>query len=72
MGPSIQCATQSIDPLEVRVYRGQDGSFTLHENEGDAYSRESGQYSRITFTRSESAQQLTIGARTGSYDGMPA
>jgi alpha-D-xyloside xylohydrolase len=25
MGPNIQYATQSIDPLEIRVYKGQDG-----------------------------------------------
>ena len=71
MGPNIQYATQSIDPIEIRVYRGQDGSFALYEDQGDGYNYESGQYSVIPFTWSESAQQLTIGARTGSYTGMP-
>jgi alpha-D-xyloside xylohydrolase len=71
MGPNIQYATESIDPLEIRVYRGQDGSFTLYEDEGDTYAYESGQHSRITFTWSESSRKLTIGARTGTYTGMP-
>lgn len=71
MGPEIQYATESIDPLEIRVYKGQDGAFTLYEDEGDGYAYESGQSAQISFTWSESAQKLTIGARKGSYPGMP-
>ncbi len=72
MGPAIQYATQSIDPVEIRVYKGQDGSFTLYEDEGDTYNYETGKYALIPFTWNEASQQLTIGARTGSYAGMPA
>ncbi len=72
MGPMIQYATQSIDPVEIRVYRGRDGTFTLYEDQGDTYGYESGQYSTIPFTWNEATQQLTIGARSGSYTGMPA
>jgi len=72
MGPMIQYATQSIDPLEIRVYEGQDATFTLYEDEGDTYDYESGKYSTIAFSWSESAKKLTIGARAGSYPGMPA
>jgi alpha-D-xyloside xylohydrolase len=72
MGPKIQYATESIDPLEIRIYKGQDASFTLYEDEGDTYNYESGQYSQISFSWSETAQQLTVGARVGSYTGMPA
>jgi alpha-D-xyloside xylohydrolase len=71
MGPFIQYATESIDPLEIRVYRGVDGSFTLYEDEGDTYDYENGEYSLIPFTWNEATQELTIGARTGTYDGMP-
>ncbi|WP_437743598.1 TIM-barrel domain-containing protein [Sorangium sp. So ce1504] len=72
MGPSIQYATQSIDPLEIRIYTGQDGSFTIYEDEGDTYNYEEGQYSTIPLTWDDSAKALTIGARKGSYPGMPA
>ena len=71
MGPMIQYATQSIDPLEIRVYEGQDATFTLYEDEGDTYDYESGKYSTITFSWSDSAKKLTIGATAGSYPGMP-
>jgi TatA/E family protein of Tat protein translocase len=37
----------------------------------DTYNYETGKYSQITFGWSESTQQLTIGARSGSYTGMP-
>ncbi|MGK3962874.1 glycoside hydrolase family 31 protein [Sorangium sp. So ce118] len=72
MGPSIQYATQSIDPVEIRIYAGQDGSFTMYEDEGDSYDYEDGKYSIIPLTWDESDKKLTIGARTGSYSGMPA
>jgi alpha-D-xyloside xylohydrolase len=72
MGPAIQYATESVDPLEIRIYAGQDGSFTLYEDEGDGYAYETGACSQIQFTWTEATQQLTVGARTGSYTGMPA
>jgi alpha-D-xyloside xylohydrolase len=72
MGPMIQYATQSADPLEIRVYKGQSGTFTLYEDEGDTYNYETGQHAQIQFSWDDTAQQLTIGARTGSYTGMLA
>jgi alpha-D-xyloside xylohydrolase len=71
MGPNIEYATESIDPLEIRVYRGADGTFVLYEDAGDTYDYESGHYSLIPFAWNESAGQLTIGGRSGSYSGMP-
>jgi alpha-D-xyloside xylohydrolase len=71
-GPSIQYATQSVDPMEIRVYPGANGSFTLYEDEGDNYNYESGSYATIPFTWDDSAKKLTIGARQGSFTGMLA
>jgi alpha-D-xyloside xylohydrolase len=71
MGPNIQYATQSVDPLEIRVYPGRDASFAIYEDEGDTYNYENGQYSLIPLTWSDAAKTLTIGARSGSYTGMP-
>jgi alpha-D-xyloside xylohydrolase len=72
MGPNIQYATESIDPLEIRVYKGANGSFTLYEDEGDSYNYETGKYSTITFTWDDAGKKLSIGDRNGSYTGMPA
>jgi alpha-D-xyloside xylohydrolase len=72
MGPNIQYASESADPIEIRVYTGQDGAFTLYEDAGDTYGYEEGHYATIGFTWNDAQKQLTIGARSGSYDGMLA
>ena len=69
-GPAIQYATQTNDPVELRIYRGADGSFTLYEDENDNYDYESGSYATIPITWNEAMQTLTIGARQGSFHGM--
>jgi hypothetical protein len=72
MGPRIQYATQSVDPIELRVYPGADGSFTLYEDQGDSYAYETGSYATIPMTYSNSTGKITIGARSGSFTGMLA
>jgi alpha-D-xyloside xylohydrolase len=72
MGPFIQYAGQSVDPIEMRVYRGANGAFTLYDDEGDSYNYENGRYSEIPFEWNDATQQLTIAARKGSFKGMPA
>jgi alpha-D-xyloside xylohydrolase len=71
-GPDVQYATQSVDPIEIRVYRGANGSFTLYEDEGDNYNYETGAYATIPMTWNDATQTLTIGARQGSFPGMLA
>ena len=61
---------QAWDKLEIRVYPGADGTFTLYEDEGDNYNYEQGVFSTITFSWDESRQVLTIGSRQGSFPGM--
>jgi len=56
--------------LELRLYPGADGSFTLYEDEGDNYNYERGQFSTITFTWNDARRTLTIGQRQGQYPGM--
>lgn len=48
MGPRVQYTGEKAwDNLEIRVYTGADGTFTLYEDEGDNYNYEKGQYSEI-------------------------
>ena len=56
--------------LQINVYPGADGSFTLYEDEGDNLNYENGAYSTIPFTWSDKSRTLTIGKRTGSFNGM--
>ena len=70
MGPAIQYATEKNDPIEIRIYPGADGEFTLYEDENDNYDYEKGKYAIITFTWDDAKKILTIGTRKGSYPGM--
>ena len=58
------------DNLEIRVYAGADGTFTLYEDEGDNYNYEKGEFSTIHFAWNDKNGRLTIGAREGSFVGM--
>ncbi len=72
-GPDVQYSSEKPwDDLEIRVYPGADGSFTLYEDAGDGYDYERGQYATIRFGYDDAAHRLTIGARRGRYKGMLA
>ncbi len=71
LGPVVQFAGEKpADPLELRVYRGADGAFTLYEDEGDSYRYERGVHATIPISWNEEKQTLTIGKRTGKFPGM--
>ena len=73
LGPEMQyVGEKSWDNLEIRVYPGADGGFTLYEDEGDNYNYEQGVYSTITFQWNNRSRTLTIGSRQGEYPGMLA
>jgi alpha-D-xyloside xylohydrolase len=37
LGPDLQSANEKpADPIELRIYRGADGHFTIYEDEGDS------------------------------------
>ena len=70
LGPFIQYSTEKSDPVEIRVYSGADGEFTLYEDENDNYNYEKGAYSLITFKWDNIQQVLTINDRNGAFPGM--
>jgi len=71
MGPEEEYSNQKpADPIELRVYPGADGSFTLYEDENDTYHYEKGAYATIPLHWNDSTRTLTIGARKGSFPGM--
>jgi len=71
VGPKVQYAEEKKwDNLQIRVYQGADGEFTLYEDENDNYNYEKGIYSTITFNWDDATQTLTIGERQGQFPGM--
>jgi alpha-D-xyloside xylohydrolase len=73
-GPAIQStAERPTGPITVNVYTGEDGKFSLYEDDGTSRQYLRGQYSRIPLTWDERTKTLTLGAREGNgYSGMPA
>lgn len=72
-GPEVQFATEKKwDKLEIRIYEGTDGEFTLYEDENDNYNYEKGIYSTIVFKWDDKAKSLTIADRKGIFPGMLA
>jgi alpha-D-xyloside xylohydrolase len=71
IGPELQYAEEKPwDNLEIRVYPGANGSFTLYEDENDNYNYEKGLFSTISFNWDDKRRRLTIGAREGKFPGM--
>ena len=71
LGPEMQYVGEKAwDHLEIRIYPGADGSFTLYEDEGDNYNYEKGVYATIPFSWNDKTSSLTVGSRQGSYPGM--
>ncbi|HXW56359.1 MAG TPA: glycoside hydrolase family 31 protein [Candidatus Cybelea sp.] len=71
LGPDIQYATEKPpDPIELRVYAGADGSFTLYEDEDDNYDYEKGVRATIPIRWDDASRTLTIGDRQGTFPGM--
>jgi len=72
MGPFQQYTSEKrSDTLEIRIYAGADGHFTLYEDEGDNYNYEKGKYATTDLEWNDKARTLTIKDRKGSYAGMP-
>ncbi|HEX5284264.1 MAG TPA: TIM-barrel domain-containing protein [Bryocella sp.] len=72
MGAEVEYAGQDREgPIELRVYRGADGRFDMYEDSGDSYDYTKGEHAVIPIRWDDKAGVLTLGAREGSYPGMP-
>jgi alpha-D-xyloside xylohydrolase len=71
LGPEMEWSMQKPeDPIELRIYRGANGDFTLYEDENDNYDYEKGVHATIPFHWDDAKQTLTIGDRKGEFPGM--
>lgn len=71
VGPDVQYSTEkSWKALNVDVYPGGDGTFTLYEDENDNFNYEKGLYSLIKFSWNDTARTLEISPREGQFNGM--
>ena len=71
LGPAMEwSAEKAADPIELRVYGGADGDFTLYEDENDSYRYEKGVHAEIPMHWDNEQLALTIGTRRGEFPGM--
>jgi alpha-D-xyloside xylohydrolase len=73
MGPAVQYSAQQRDtPIELRIYPGKDGAFTLYEDAGEGWGYERGEHALIGMRWDQRSGRLLIGARQGKYPDMAA
>ena len=58
------------DPTALYVYAGANASFLLYEGEGTTFDYEKGAFSQIPIRWDDKTATLTLGKRTGDFDGM--
>jgi alpha-D-xyloside xylohydrolase len=72
LGPFLQHTGEKPGaPLELRIYPGSDGAFTLYDDAGDGYAYENGERTTIALAWNDAGKTISIGTRQGSYPGMP-
>jgi len=73
VGPELQyTGEKQVDPLTLYVFPGQNGSFTIYEDENTNYNYEKGQFATINITYDDSSRSLKIGKRQGGFTDLLA
>ena len=71
MGPVMEYATERpADTLELRIFPGVSGEFTLYEDENDNYNYEQGRFAIVTFKWDDAKHQFSVSDTKGKFDGM--
>lgn len=68
MGPDMQWSGEKpLTQVELHIWEGQNGSFTLYEDEGTNYDYEHGQYCTTLMTYDDASGCVALVARDGFY-----
>lgn len=71
LGPDVQYSSEKPwDNLDIVVYPGADGHFTLYEDTGDGYGYEKGEYATTDLVWDDASRTLEIAPRKGAFPGM--
>jgi alpha-D-xyloside xylohydrolase len=71
LGPEIYYADEQPQAMvELRIYPGQDGVFTLYQDEGDNYNYEKGLFATIQLRWDDKNRRLIFEKQQGTYPGM--
>jgi len=73
VAPAAYASTAALPSdslLELHVFEGADGTFTLYEDNGIDYDYETGHYTTIEIKWDDRRKRLEIGKRAGGFDEM--
>ena len=71
MGPTMEYATEKPgNDIELRIYPGANGEFTLYEDENDNYNYEKGRFATIKLSWNDKNRRLTVSDTQGHFPGM--
>jgi len=71
IGQQLQYTTEKKQTvLDLYIYAGADGQFSLYEDEGNNYNYEKGKYSRIDIRYDHNTSTLSLADRIGDFEGM--
>jgi len=71
LGPVVQYADEKSDqPVELRVFPGQNGSFELYDDAGDGQGYIKGEQATRRFTWDQARERLVIAPWQGNFPGM--
>ncbi len=67
-GAKVQYATEpTTEPIEIRVYAGADGDFTLYLDDNTSYDYEQGIYSEVVMRYSEKSGEITLSSGVDKF-----
>ena len=73
MGPVKQYTDEPVDaPLDVTVYPGADGAFTLYEDDGKTFAHKSGDFMRLAMTWNDATRRFAVALAPGSRMRPPS
>jgi alpha-D-xyloside xylohydrolase len=71
LGPNVYHTGEQLQAMvELQIYPGRDGVFTLYQDEGDNYNYEKGLFATIQLRWDDKNNQLIFEKRQGKYPGM--
>ena len=73
MGPVKQYTDEPVDaPLDITVYPGADGAFTLYEDDGKTFAHKSGDFMRLAMTWNDATRRFALALAPGSRMRPPS
>ncbi|MCE1154595.1 MAG: DUF5110 domain-containing protein [Bacteroidales bacterium] len=70
MGDVVQHTNEPQNRITLYVFAGNNGRFTLYDDEGVNENYRNGMYSKIALHYDDATRTLTLDDREGSYEGM--